>query len=88
MNTKVFRIGGMTCAACTGRVENAILSVPGVISATANIGNNSATVEYDGGEDIEDAIVKAVTSAGYTVVSGDRDKAAEQEMAALRTQLP
>ena len=86
MNTKVFRIGGMTCAACTGRVENAILSVPGVISATANIGNNSATVEYDGGEDIEDAIVKAVTSAGYTVVSGDRDKAAEQEMVALRTQ--
>ena len=86
MNTKVFRIGGMTCAACTGRVENAILSVPGVISATANIGNNSATVEYDGGEDIEDAIVKAVTSAGYTVVSGDRDKAAEQEMAALKTQ--
>lgn len=86
MNTKVFRIGGMTCAACTGRVESAILSVPGVISATANIGNNSATVEYDGGEDIEDAIVKAVTSAGYTVVSGDRDKAAEQEMAALSTQ--
>ncbi|MBR7153562.1 MAG: copper-translocating P-type ATPase [Candidatus Methanomethylophilaceae archaeon] len=86
MNTKVFRIGGMTCAACTGRVESAILSVPGVISATANIGNNSATVEYDGGEDVEDAIVKAVTSAGYTVVSGDRDKAAEQEMAALSTQ--
>ena len=76
----------MTCAACTGRVESAILSVPGVISATANIGNNSATVEYDGGEDVEDAIVKAVTSAGYTVVSGDRDKAAEQEMAALSTQ--
>ena len=47
MRTRVFRIGGMTCAACTGRVENAIGGLQGVTSVTANIGNNTATVTYD-----------------------------------------
>ncbi len=76
----------MTCAACVGRVEGAIKSVKGVTSAEANIGSCTASVTYDGAPETEAAIVKAVTAAGYAVVSDDRDKAAEESEKALRIQ--
>ena len=38
MKTKIIRVGGMTCAACVGRVEGALRTVEGVQSAVANIG--------------------------------------------------
>ncbi len=87
MSRRVFRIGGMTCAACVGRVESAIKSVPGVRSAEANIGSCTAAVEYDGTQKTEAAIAKAVEAAGYAVVSDDRDRAAEEGREALRKQL-
>ena len=67
MKTRVFRIGGMTCAACVGRVESAIKSVKGVTVAEANIGSCTASVTYDGKPEIEAAIAEAVTAAGYSV---------------------
>ncbi|MBR4225655.1 MAG: copper-translocating P-type ATPase [Candidatus Methanomethylophilaceae archaeon] len=87
MRTRVFRIGGMTCAACVGRVESAIESVDGVVSAEANIGSCTASVVYDGSPETEAAIARAVAAAGYAVVSDDRDKAAEEGMKALSAQL-
>ncbi len=86
MSKRVFRIGGMTCAACVGRVESAIKSVPGVQSAEANIGSCTANVEYDGSPQTEAAIAKAVEAAGYAVVSDDRDEAAKEGKEALRKQ--
>ncbi|MBR4181179.1 MAG: cadmium-translocating P-type ATPase [Candidatus Methanomethylophilaceae archaeon] len=86
MKTKVFRIGGMTCAACVGRVESAIRSVKGVTAAEANIGSCTASVTYDGTPETEAAIAKAVTAAGYSVVSDDREKAAEEGLKALKVQ--
>ena len=74
--TRVFRIGGMTCAACSNRIERAIGSVPGVESVSANFGNNTATVIYDGSPESDQAIAKAVESAGYSLISDDREKAA------------
>lgn len=86
MRTRVFRIGGMTCAACTGRVENAIGGLQGVTSVTANIGNNTATVTYDESLIDEGRIRDAVERAGYSFISDDRDEAARQEKEALRVQ--
>ena len=86
MKTKVFRIGGMTCAACVGRVESAIRSVKGVTAAEANIGSCTASVTYDGTPETEAAIAKAVTAAGYSVVSDDREKAAEEGLKSLKVQ--
>ena len=37
-------IGGMTCASCVGRVEKALLRVPGVQSASVNLATESARV--------------------------------------------
>ena len=84
---KIFRIAGMTCAACVGRVESAIESVGGVESAEANIGSCTARVRYDGTPETEEAIRKAVAAAGYAVVSDDRDKAAEEGRKELRSRL-
>ena len=86
MNTRVFRIGGMTCAACSNRIEGAIGEIDGVQSVVANFGNNTATVTYDESKVTEDMIAKAVTGAGYQMISDDREKAEQQELEALRIQ--
>ncbi|MGN0097999.1 MAG: heavy metal translocating P-type ATPase [Candidatus Methanomethylophilaceae archaeon] len=86
MKTRVFRIGGMSCAACSGRIEKAVGSVPGVESVDANFGNNTATVTYDGTAASDELIRRAVESAGYTLISDDRDEAERQEKAALKVQ--
>lgn len=57
-----FRVTGMTCAACSARVEKAVSSVRGVDSCTVNLLTNSMGVE---GTATADEIIKAVEKAGY-----------------------
>lgn len=64
-----FDVTGMTCAACSARVEKAVSAVPGVTSCAVNLLTNSMMVE--GGE--KAAIIKAVEQAGYGI-SGSRSK--------------
>jgi Cu+-exporting ATPase len=58
-------IGGMTCAACAGRVERALGKVPGVISAEVNLATEQATVELRDGTPAQ-SLVEAVEKAGYS----------------------
>ncbi len=58
-----FDVTGMTCAACSARVEKAVSAVDGVSSCSVNLLTNSMMVE--GGEDA--AIVQAVEQAGYGI---------------------
>jgi Cu+-exporting ATPase len=60
----IFPVGGMTCAACVARVEEALSGVPGVVSANVNLGSEKATVEYTEGTAFAD-LKKAVEDAGY-----------------------
>lgn len=60
MNT--FNVTGMSCAACSARVEKAVNAVPGVTSCSVSLLTNSLGVE---GTADADAIIKAVTDAGY-----------------------
>ena len=59
-----FNVSGMTCAACSARVEKVTKQVPGVESASVNLlaGTMVATVAD---EQVKDAIIKAVSDAGY-----------------------
>ena len=59
-----FDIGGMTCAACSGRVERALARVPGVASVSVNLVTEQATVEVAAGVEPA-ALVAAVEHAGY-----------------------
>ena len=42
-----FKISGMTCAACSARIEKGLNSLPGVYSATVNLAAEKATIEYN-----------------------------------------
>ncbi|WP_449465700.1 heavy metal translocating P-type ATPase [Stenotrophomonas humi] len=62
-------IEGMTCASCVGRVERALLAVPGVQSASVNLATERATVQGD----VPSAVlVAAIAKAGYTASVLDR----------------
>jgi Cu+-exporting ATPase len=60
----IFPVGGMTCASCVARVEEALSSVPGVISVNVNLASEKATVEYIEGTKLDD-LRRAVKDAGY-----------------------
>ncbi len=57
-----FTVTGMSCAACSARVEKAVSKVSGVTSCSVSLLTNSMGVE---GSASPEAIIKAVTDAGY-----------------------
>ena len=59
---KQYNVTGMSCAACSARVEKAISKVPGVTSCSVSLLTNSMGVE---GTASADAIISAVEEAGY-----------------------
>lgn len=61
-----FKVDGMTCASCVGRVERALKKVPGVKNASVNLATEKATVEVDQTATLE-ALSTAVEKAGYEV---------------------
>ena len=59
---KSFNVSGMSCAACSARVEKAVSALPGVESCTVNLLTNSMTVS---GSCSDGEIISAVEKAGY-----------------------
>ena len=68
MATQVFDVTGMTCAACSARVEKTTNAVPGVDKAVVNLLKNSMEVTYSGDEAVLAAISEAVDKAGYGAI--------------------
>lgn len=60
-----FKVGGMSCAACSARVEKAVSKVSGVKSVAVNLILGEMQVEY-GEPASEKSIIAAVVGAGYT----------------------
>ena len=69
-----FNITGMTCAACSARVEKVTLAVPGVESAEVNLLASTMTVEI-ADETAAEKIVKAVTDLMATIQKEMLEKA-------------
>ena len=59
-----FNVSGMTCAACSARVEKVTLQVPGVSKVEVNLLGGSMTVTAEK-DDVVNAIIEAVANAGY-----------------------
>lgn len=59
---KQYTVNGMSCAACSARVEKAVARVPGVDSCSVSLLTNSMGVE---GTASAEAVIKAVENAGY-----------------------
>ncbi len=96
---QTFDVMGMTCAACSARVDKAVRGVSGVRDVSVNLLKNSMNVEFDGSPEVARAISTAVEKAGYGArlrgseskpgASGgmqgaSRRSAAEEERAVLR----
>jgi len=62
MNTKVYRVNGMTCGGCAKHVEKALRGVPGVTQVVVDVAKGTATVE--GSASLED-LAASVAAAGY-----------------------
>jgi len=71
----LLRVEDMTCASCVGRVEAAILAVPGVTAAAVNLVEQSASVE--GGDPAE--VVAAILRTGYRAALVEDRQAATEE---------
>lgn len=63
--TEQFNVTGMTCASCSAHVEKAVSKTDGVISVSVNLLTNSMEVAFDENKTNIDAIIKAVSKAGY-----------------------
>lgn len=75
---KKFNVTGMSCAACSSRVEKAVLKVNGVKSVSVSLLTNSMGVE---GSASDESIIAAVEKAGYgaSVAGGEKKQSAENE---------
>ena len=62
---ETFDIQGMTCAACSARVQKAASGVPGVTEASVNLLKNSMELDFDGTDATAAAVVAAIEDAGY-----------------------
>jgi P-type Cu+ transporter len=80
MNTETLSIGGMTCAACSARVERALRKLEGVESAAVNLATEKATVVFDPQTLRLSAIKEAVTKAGYQVIETSKDLVDEDKL--------
>ena len=88
-----FNVTGMSCAACSARVEKAVKQVPGVTGCSVSLLTNSMGVE---GTATDAAIIQAVQQAGYGAspknataasTSADLDALADHETPKLKRRL-
>ena len=75
---KQYTVTGMSCAACSARVEKAVSQVPGVQSCAVSLLTNSMGVE---GTASESDIIRAVEEAGYGAQSKDAAPTAQASAA-------
>ena len=78
---KQFNVTGMSCAACSARVEKAVQKVPGVTACSVSLLTHSMGVE---GTAEDAAILSAVQAAGYGASPADEKAAASPSQAEAR----
>lgn len=76
-----FEVTGMTCSACSARVEKCVSKLEGVEKVSVNLLTNSMQVEFDDKIIEEQGIIDTVVHAGYgaSVMKKDRSHTADKE---------
>ncbi|MBR2407051.1 MAG: heavy metal translocating P-type ATPase [Clostridia bacterium] len=80
-----YTVTGMSCAACSARVEKAVSAVPGVTACSVNLLTHSMGVE---GAATPQAIVAAVESAGYGASLKNAEKAPSERIDTVDRETP
>ena len=78
---KQYNVGGMSCAACSARVEKAVSQLDGVTSCSVSLLTNSMGVE---GSAKPQEIIAAVENAGYTASVKGKEKQTEAKTDSLK----
>lgn len=78
-NKVELKISGMSCAACSAKIEKKLSKMGGVSKANVNLTTEKATVEFDASEVKVSDLIKAVQALGYEAekaeaVTKDREK--------------
>lgn len=81
-----FTVGGMTCSTCSARVENALLAIPGVVSASVNLAGERAYVDFLQGVTRPLDLIAAIERAGYTANPADADAERQASLEALEAE--
>lgn len=78
MEKKQFTVSGMTCSACSARVEKAVSKTEGVLACSVNLISGVLKVEMS--QDVTQNIINSVQSEGYGIKVGvERRKRSERE---------
>jgi len=81
VNSQVtIKVGGMMCATCVETIETSLKELPGIVSATVNLGTEKAYVMYNPSVSGIDDMKKAIEEAGYQYlgISGEVSEEAEK----------
>ena len=95
-NELTIPVQGMTCAACSARVQRTLERTPGVSAANVNLMTGSATVSYDPASTTPERLVEAIRDTGYGAelpdagasieeMTGAEDVARDRERRELRS---
>ncbi|MEW6698393.1 MAG: heavy metal translocating P-type ATPase [Bacillota bacterium] len=73
------KVKGMTCAACSARVERVLTRLPGVFNASVNLATERAAVKFNPAEITPADIRRAIRDAGYEPVAETEENNADRE---------
>ena len=82
METVRIPITGMTCAACSSRVQRMLQKSPGVNEAAVNLMMKSATITFDPASTSPDKLIEVIRDTGYGAALADADQSAFEEQVA------
>ena len=96
--TQKYDVTGMSCAACSARIEKVVGKLEGVKSVTVNLLMNNMTVDFDENTLNDDNIIQSVIDAGYGASLPREENApqttaektvnpADEELASMKTRL-
>jgi len=83
---EVIKVDGMSCAACSARIEKALKKDQGILESYANFTNNTVSVTYDDERTDRSRISALIEGAGYDVI-GEGKEAPDRSSAVLRSLL-
>lgn len=82
-----FDITGMTCAACSARIEKGLNKLDGVLKANVNLALEKATVEYNAAVLAPSGIINKVENLGYGAsVKEDKTEASDHRQLEIKKQ--
>lgn len=80
---ETYAITGMSCAACSARIEKKLNTLDGV-TASVNLATEKATVEFDTEKASTALVIKTVKNLGYGAIKEDADSAEKERRARSR----